>query len=184
MATHYGGTCMKKNIRKEMEKSEMDLEYEFRKIYGRKYRRAHYKNKWIKVMDNNIAEEDFEKWFKSARIIHKKYKIGMITKEEFEDYINKWNEQDEIVRQQIDESIILNMNSKNKNKYSINDVLELDKKVYNRLYKRSERHNKMEWFDTWRAINNIVIKDWRRGNISNDSVVEWLQKQEFCEEER
>ena len=76
------------------------------------------------------------------------------------------------------------MNSKNKNKYSINDVLELDKKVYNRLYKRSERHNKMEWFNTWRAINNIIIKDWRRGNISNDSVVEWLQKQEFCEEER
>ena len=175
---------MKKNIRKEMEKSEMDLEYEFRKIYGRKYRRAHYKNKWIKVMNNNIAEEDFEKWFKFARIIHKKYKIGMITEKEFEDYINKWNEQDEIIRQQIDESIILNMNSKNKNKYSINDVLELDKKVYNRLYKRSERHNKMEWFDTWRAINNIVIKDWRRGNISNDSVVEWLQKQEFCKEER
>lgn len=76
---------------------------EYKKIYSRKYRRAHYKNKWVKATDNHTAEEDFKLWVAESKLIMRKHKVGLITDREMKDYILKWIEQDIMIKQLIDE---------------------------------------------------------------------------------
>ena len=61
-----GDTNMKKSTKKETRNKIVE---EYKRIYSRKYRRAHYKSKWVLQSGNQLAEEDFKSWCQESKVI-------------------------------------------------------------------------------------------------------------------
>lgn len=103
MGITCGDIDMKKFTKQEIRNKITD---EYKKIYSRKYKRAHYRNKWEIMTDNHAAEEDFKLWCNESKIIMRKHKVGVISDEQMLDYIEKWKEQDEVIKSVIAKTTI------------------------------------------------------------------------------
>ena len=103
MGTTCGDICTKKSTKQE---TRNKIAAECKKIYSRKYKRAHYRNKWEIMTDNHAAEEDFNLWCKESKLIMRKHKVGVITDEQMLNYIEKWKEQDELIKSVIAKTTI------------------------------------------------------------------------------
>lgn len=103
MGIIYGDIDMKKCTKQEIRNR---IVAEYKKIYSRKYRRAHYKNKWEIISNDHTAEEDFKLWCSSSKLIMRKHKVGIISDEQMLDYLSKWEEQDEEIKSVIAKTTI------------------------------------------------------------------------------
>lgn len=100
MHTTFGDTDLSKFTKSEIRNR---IVAEYKRIYSRKYRRAHYRNRWVEAADNHTAEEDFKSWVTESKIIMRKHKIGMITDKQMIKQLEDWFEQDEEMKRIIDE---------------------------------------------------------------------------------
>lgn len=100
MHTSFGDIDMNKLTKSEI-RNKVVLEY--KRIYSRKYRRAHYRNRWVRETDNHTAEEDFKNWAAESKIIMRKHKIGLISDEQMIKQLDEWFNQDVEMKQIIDE---------------------------------------------------------------------------------
>lgn len=98
-----GDICMNKSTKQEIRNK---ITAEYKKIYSRKYKRAHYRNRWEIMTNNHSAEEDFELWCKESKLIMRKHKVGIISDEQMLEYIEKWKEQDEVIKSVIAKTTI------------------------------------------------------------------------------